>query len=189
MQQIELTQYRESHDREIAGLQADLAAHQIEVRLHRAPPGAPVTIELSTPALVVIAFAQTFLAAMVGELAKDAYDWLKQRLGRFAREVAAQQPPHEGVLNPGIAPLALDATTQDAHFRLLFPVNHPAFDYEAAAAAFLEFAVACQAGRATLDDLGPGAADHPGGVIRLRYDQAARRLLWVDPVAPVLRRP
>jgi len=189
MQQIALTQYRESSHQEIAGLQADLAARQIMLDLRRAPPGAPVTLELTIPALLVVAFAQTFLAAMVGELAKDAYDWLKQRLGRFAREVAAQTLPHEGMLTYDVAPLALEANTGEAHFRLLFPVENPAFAYEAATAAFLDFTVACQAGRATLDDLGPGAAEHPEGVIRLHYDAAARRLVWVDPVAPVLRRP
>lgn len=189
MPQIVLTQYRESAADEIAGLQADLATRGIELHLRRAPPGAPVTIELTTPALVVVAFAQTFLAALVGELAKDAYDWLKQRLGGFAREVAAQQPAREGMLKNDVAPLALDADTPGAQFRLPLPVNDPAFAYEAAVAAFLEFAVACQAGRTTLDDLGPGAAEHPDGVIRLRYDAAARRLVWDDPVAPVLRRP
>ncbi|PLR36050.1 hypothetical protein CYR32_09860 [Chimaeribacter coloradensis] len=189
MQRIELTHYRDSAGEAIAGLQADLAARGIDLHLHRAPPGAPVTIELTTPALVVIAFAQTFLAALVGELAKDAYDWLKQRLGTFAREAAAQQPPREGVMGGDAPPLALEAEAGDALIRLLFPAHDPAFAYEAAAAAFLEFAVACRAGRATLDDLGPGAAEHPDGVLRVRYDAAAGRLAWVDPVAPALRRP
>ncbi|PLR31674.1 hypothetical protein CYR55_20315 [Chimaeribacter californicus] len=201
MYKIEVTSYRDTAEEEIAHLQAELMPAQVGIDVRHPPQWGPfATIELAVPALVVIAFAQTFLAALVGELAKDTYEWLKQRLGHFGRQVISRERIEPTLYgrhgpitreNPYSLALSLEAEAgHGARFRLYLPRYEAAFGYEAAIGSFVDFVRDYHAGRVTLADLGLDEEEPLyGNLIMVCYDEPARKLVWLDPIPPGVRRP
>ncbi|MCH5571745.1 hypothetical protein [Pseudomonas syringae] len=165
----------------------------IRIALESRPPSGPqACLEWFIFPIVAAYIAQSYFKALFGEMGKDHYLLLKEKLSETAGKVMSQ-PKIEPVLlgsagklntkNPYSLAFSIYAEANDGKkFKLLLPKKLSVKnDYNEIVDIFLDFLAEYHAGIKQLDEIGfDSNVNPPSGFIFVRVDPITKSIEWLD---------